>query len=203
MHDIGQGFFNLNAAVSQNPNLVLGLYACEVTVNFNIAATRNKDGKLAIGATIPLKVASVNGSYSSDSSFAVNRGNTVTVIMESAACLDRDVLVAEAGGSKTPAPTPTDTNKPGSNPAPAHAPAPAPGKTTGSTPTLPFPLTGGYAALMPPSPPNAAPVVPATTLPGQPGKLFFPLPPGYAASMVQPLNIKLPDGKIITLKPES
>jgi len=104
MRDIGNGFAQFRKTADQENNLNLNIYPCMITVNFAVSAQASKDGKLAldVSAKAPSGISGASAGYSQDNSAASNQANTIVITMESGACLDRDIDVAEAGTNKSP-----------------------------------------------------------------------------------------------------
>ena len=91
LKDVVRGFYEAQAVgKSLQGKPILGVSACTVTVSFNVAATTSQSGKLFLDATIktpaPVNVG-LTGSAEQVAASNASRGNTVTMVLTSPACL--------------------------------------------------------------------------------------------------------------------
>jgi hypothetical protein len=85
--DVVTGFRSAQAA---EQGTRMGISVCQLTINFNVAASATKGGKLALDATIkaPAPVnAGLTASAEQDVGSTASRGNTVSLLLTSPTCL--------------------------------------------------------------------------------------------------------------------
>lgn len=101
MADVGAGFGAMKRSIDKTPGLALNIYPCQITATFAVQAAATESGH--VGLTVSAKPPTLPGRADLDASAGASssglRANTVTVTMESRACLLRDILAASKSGA--------------------------------------------------------------------------------------------------------
>ena len=98
LKDIGKGFANLDTELGEK---VLGVYPCKITVNLNLKASAEDEGKIVIDLSTKPRVVeristpldpAAKTNFERSGEAAAERGNIISVEMYNPACLPNNTL---------------------------------------------------------------------------------------------------------------